>query len=78
MATLIHLNGGPGAGKSTLAQRYVDEHPGTLDLDVDRVLAMIGGWRDEFGDALGTARVLAAEMATAHLPLSTRRAAASS
>jgi hypothetical protein len=48
---LIHLNGPPGIGKSTIAQLYVDEHPGTLNLDIDRVRCLIGGWRDDFGRA---------------------------
>jgi adenylate kinase family enzyme len=44
---LIHLNGPPGIGKSTIAQLYVDEHPGTLNLDIDRVRCLIGGSRDD-------------------------------
>ena len=67
MATLIHLNGPSGVGKSTLAQRYVDEHQGVLNLDIDRVVAMIGGWRDDFGAALAPARRLATAMAETHL-----------
>lgn len=47
MATLIHLNGPPGIGKSTLAARFVDERPGTLNLDLDRLLPLFGGWRDD-------------------------------
>ncbi|HEY3954535.1 MAG TPA: hypothetical protein VGM53_14255, partial [Streptosporangiaceae bacterium] len=35
MARLIHLNGPSRVGKSTLAHRYADNHPGTLCLDVD-------------------------------------------
>ncbi|MGI8702372.1 MAG: hypothetical protein ACR2JU_14445 [Nocardioidaceae bacterium] len=35
MSRLIHLNGPSRVGKSTLARRYVDEHPGTLALDLD-------------------------------------------
>lgn len=48
MPRVIHLNGPPGIGKSTIAQLYVDEHPGTLNLDIDRVQCLIGGWRDDF------------------------------
>jgi len=32
---LIHLNGPPGIGKSTIAQRYVDQHPEVLNLDIN-------------------------------------------
>lgn len=50
MPRLIHLNGPPGIGKSTLAQLYVDDHPGVLNLDIDRVRGMIGGWQDRFAE----------------------------
>ncbi|MEJ7706101.1 MAG: hypothetical protein WKF82_13395 [Nocardioidaceae bacterium] len=43
MPRLIHLNGPPGIGKSTLAQWYVDNHPGVLNLDIDQVRCLIGG-----------------------------------
>ena len=33
MPRLIVLNGSPGIGKSTLARRYVEEHPLTLCLE---------------------------------------------
>lgn len=45
MPRFIHLNGPPGIGKSTLAQMYVDEHPLVLNLDIDRVRCLLGGWR---------------------------------
>lgn len=44
---LILLNGPCGIGKSTLAQRYVDEHPMALNLDMDSIRAMLGQWRAE-------------------------------
>ncbi len=66
MPTLIVLNGPPGIGKSTLASRYIDEHPGTLNLDIDRLHPLIGGWRDDTRthDIL---RPLALAMAATHL-----------
>jgi len=39
MPILIHLNGPSGVGNSTLAQRYVDEHPGVLNLDIDALVS---------------------------------------
>ncbi len=64
---LIHLNGPPGIGKSTLSQMYADEHPGTLNLDIDRVRELIGGWRDQFTRAGQLVRPLAFTMARTHL-----------
>ena len=64
---LILLNGAPAVGKSTLAQRYVDEHPLALNLDIDTVRSLLGGWLDEPQAAGRAARRLALEMAEAHL-----------
>ena len=47
---LILLNGNPGMGKTTLANRYVDEHPLTLNLDVDRIWHMMGQWQAELDE----------------------------
>ena len=41
MPRLIHLNGPPGIGKSTLAQLYTGEHPGVLNLDIDQLRALV-------------------------------------
>ncbi|MGC7098704.1 AAA family ATPase [Amycolatopsis lurida] len=68
MARFIHLNGPSGVGKSTTAQRYVDAHPGVLNLDIDRVVSLIGGWQDNFfSGALTAGRALAITMAESHL-----------
>ncbi len=42
---LILLNGNPGMGKSTLAQRYVDDRPLAMNLDTDRIWHMLGQWQ---------------------------------
>ena len=67
MSRLIHLNGPPGIGKSTLARRYVDEHPGVLNCDVDVLRTFIGGWRGDFGGAGALIRPAALAMITAYL-----------
>ena len=67
MPRLIHLNGPSGIGKSTVAKLYAAGHPGVLDLDADHVLGLIGGWQDDFWNALGSARRLAVAMAETHL-----------
>jgi len=64
---LILLNGPPGIGKSTIAERYVDEHSGTLNLDIDRLRSLIGGWREDFQGAGEIVRPLALALATTHL-----------
>ena len=67
MPRLIHLNGPPGIGKSTLAQLYVDEHPGVLNLDIDRLRALIGGWQDRFAETGEIVRPVALSMTGTHL-----------
>ncbi len=64
---LIHLNGPPGIGKSTIASAFADRHPGVLNLDIDRVAAMIGGWGDDFSSSFEAGTLLAAAMARVHL-----------
>lgn len=64
---LLLLNGPPGSGKSTLARRYADDHPPALALDVDRVRAMLGGWRASPGEAGLLARDIAVAAARTHL-----------
>lgn len=67
MPRLIHLNGPPGIGKSTLGQMYVDRHPGVLNLDIDRLRRLIGGSEDRFAETGQLVRPLALSMAGAHL-----------
>jgi predicted kinase len=53
-------------GKSTLAQRWADQHPGTLNCDIDRLRTMIGGWESS-DDAPWLIRTAALAMITAYL-----------
>ncbi len=67
MARFIHLNGPPGIGKSVVASAFADRHPGVLNLDIDRVTALIGGSRDRFSESFEAGVLLATAMARAHL-----------
>ncbi|MFD0489614.1 putative kinase [Saccharopolyspora erythraea NRRL 2338] len=67
MARLIHLNGPPGIGKSTLARRYADDHVGVLNLDADELRRLIGGSRDRFEETGKLVRPIALSMAGTHL-----------
>lgn len=66
IARLLLLNGPPGIGKSTLARRYVDEHPRALLVEIDDLRARLGGWEDDGGTKL-LARDLALALAASHL-----------
>lgn len=67
MSRLIHLNGPPGIGKSTLARRYVAEHPGVLNCDIDVLRTLVGGWEGSFAEAGGLIRPAALAMIGAYL-----------
>jgi hypothetical protein len=67
MSLFIHLNGPPGIGKSTLAELYVADHPGVLNLDIDQVRGMIGGWQERFAETGEIVRPMAKVMALTHL-----------
>jgi hypothetical protein len=67
VSRLIHVNGPPGIGKSTLARRYVDAHPGVLNCDIDVLRTFIGGWQDDFGEAGALIRPAAMAMIQAYL-----------
>ena len=66
MTRLIHLDGAPAIGKSTLARRYVAEHPGALLCDIDAIRTMIGGWQVDH-EAAGRARTAALGLITGYL-----------
>nr|WP_300151547.1 AAA family ATPase [Propionicimonas sp.] len=67
MPSLIHLNGPPAIGKSTLSALWAERHPGTLNLDVDALHHLVGGWRDLGGRVHDVLRPVALAMASAHL-----------
>ncbi len=67
MARLILLNGPPAAGKSTLAQRWVDDHPLALNLDLDQLWLSLGCWSADPHATGLAARELALAMAATQL-----------
>ena len=67
MTRLLHLNGPPGIGKSTLARRYADDHPGVLVCDIDVLRTLVGGWESRFGETGALIRPAALAMITAYL-----------
>ena len=67
MTRLIHLNGPPGIGKSTIARRYVDDHDGVLNCDIDVLRTLIGGWSTDFAAAGALIRPAALAMIEAYL-----------
>jgi len=64
---LVLLNGPPASGKSTLARMFVDDHPLALDLDVDRLRDLVGGWRRHPERAGRLARAVVLAAARTHL-----------
>ena len=67
MPQLVHLNGPPGIGKSTLARRYVDDHPLAFCLDLDVFRGLIGRWNEHEQESGRLARRMAIVMAREHL-----------
>ncbi|MGH8878730.1 MAG: AAA family ATPase [Stackebrandtia sp.] len=67
MPRLILINGAPGCGKSTLARRYADRFPLTLNLDIDLIRGQLGRWKDDPGAAGALARDIAVAAARTQL-----------
>jgi predicted kinase len=64
---LLHLDGLPGVGKTTLARAWVGRHHSALCLDIDLLRRSIGGWREDLEMSGRQARRLAYRIAAAHL-----------
>lgn len=67
MASLVHLNGPAGIGKSTLSALFAARHPGTLNLDIDSLHRLVGGWQDADNRTHDVLRPVALAMASTHL-----------
>jgi len=63
---LVHLNGAPGIGKTSLAQRYLADHPLVLLVDIDGLRTQLGQW-DRWQESRTLARELALALAEAQL-----------
>ncbi len=68
LARLIHINGAPGTGKTSLARRYVGDHPLALLVDIDGLRTQLGQW-DRLDESRTMARELALALAETHLVL---------
>jgi predicted kinase len=66
IARLIHLNGPPAVGKSTIAAALVDDRPLALVVDIDELRVRLGGWR-EHPDSKRVARALGFGLVRQHL-----------
>lgn len=64
---LLILNGALGVGKSTIAEKYAEEHPLTLKLDIDEVRRWISNFREKKEISEPLAKKIAGEMARVHL-----------
>ena len=64
---LLHLNGPPGIGKSTLSALWAQRHPRTLNLDIDTLHLLVGGWQDPANRTHEVLRPVAKAMAAAYL-----------
>lgn len=65
--TLILLNGPAGIGKTTIAQRYIDEHPLALSVSGDDIIIMLGQWLKHENEARKMVYDFTCDMARRHL-----------
>jgi len=66
---LIILNGPLGIGKSTLANRFAEEYPLTLRLDIDDMRTYISHWREQAEQSAVSSKQMALAMTKVHLLL---------
>jgi predicted kinase len=66
---LIMLNGFAGCGKSTIAKKYISEHPLSMNLEGDQIIVMLGEWKENWDEASKCKIELTKTMAATHLGL---------
>lgn len=66
IASLIHINGLPGLGKSSLAEELAKRHPLALVVDIDLLRTQLGEWQERPESKL-VARDLAIALIETHL-----------
>ena len=64
---LIMLYGFAGCGKSTIAERYINDHPLALYVEGDEIITKLGQWRTHQEEAVACKRALTSGMAAVHL-----------
>lgn len=67
MQKLILLNGPAGIGKTTIARRYVNEHPLAMSLSGDDVIVMLGRWQEHEDVARESTFALMEQMVATYL-----------
>lgn len=67
MAKLIFMNGPAAVGKSTIAERYVQEHPLALHLKFDELIVMLGQWLAHEDEARELVFSMVQDMVRTHL-----------
>ena len=65
--TLILLYGFAASGKTTLAKRYLEDHPLSLVVEGDVLIAMLGRWREHAREAGQLKLALEESLVTTHL-----------
>lgn len=68
-AKFIVLNGFAGAGKSTIAKRYIADHPLALTIEGDELIVNMGHWLENEPTARGLVYEMIKSLAGAHLSL---------
>lgn len=63
----IVLNGFAGAGKTTIAQRYIEDHPMALAIEGDEMIIHMGQWTEYENDARKQVYELTKAMVATHL-----------